>query len=423
MKWPKRLIVTGVAMLTAAAALTLTACSKNSDSSNDGKVTIEYFNQKTEMVDTLKEIIKDFEKENPKIHVKMTSVPSAGTVLKTRMLAGDAPDVINIYPQNVDFKEWAKAGYFENMTGKSYLENIKNHYEKNYAVNGKIYSVPLSANVSGIYFNKTKFEELGLKVPETWDEFETLVKQIKTDGETPFALAGSEGWTLNGYHQLAYISVTGSGDKANDYLRFSPVNSISTSDSEVKGVLTRLDLLADKGNQQTNWQGASYNDSVVAFATGKALMMPGGSWALAAIEQQNPDFEVSTFAFPGEKAGQEVTVGAGDLALSISSSTKHKKECEAFISNMASAKAMQKYYDVDGSPVSVNGVVEDENSPLAPLYQLAFTDKHYVWLGENWTSEEDFFSLTANYLMSKDAKQYTDELNAFFNPMKADVTK
>ena len=215
MKWPKRLIVTGVAMLTAAAALTLTACSKNSDSSNDGKVTIEYFNQKTEMVDTLKEIIKDFEKENPKIHVKMTSVPSAGTVLKTRMLAGDAPDVINIYPQNVDFKEWAKAGYFEDMTGKSYLENIKNNYAENYAVNGKIYSVPLSANVSGIYFNKTKFDELGLKVPETWDEFETLVKQIKADGETPFALAGSEGWTLNGYHQLAYISVTGSGDKAN----------------------------------------------------------------------------------------------------------------------------------------------------------------------------------------------------------------
>ena len=423
MKWPKRLIVTGVAMLTAAAALTLTACSKNSDSSNDGKVTIEYFNQKTEMVDTLKEIIKDFEKENPKIHVKMTSVPSAGTVLKTRMLAGDAPDVINIYPQNVDFKEWAKAGYFENMTGESYLKNIKNHYEKNYAVNGKIYSVPLSANVSGIYFNKTKFEELGLKVPETWDEFETLVKQIKADSETPFALAGSEGWTLNGYHQLAYISVTGSGDKANDYLRFSPVNSISTDDKEVKNVLKRLDLLAEKGNQQTNWEGASYNDSVVAFATEKALMLPGGSWVLAAIKQQDPKFDISTFAFPGNEVGQEVTVGAGDLALSISSASKHKKECEKFISYMASAKAMQKYYDVDGSPVSVNGVVEDENSPLAPLYQLAFTDKHYVWLGENWTSEEDFWSLTANYLMSKDAKQYTDELNAFFNPMKADVTK
>ena len=400
-------------------------CGSKSDESDSGKVKLTFLDKhpEDEYKGYFEEAIADFEKENPKIHVKMTSVPSAGTVIKTRMLAGDAPDVINIYPQNVDFKEWAKAGYFENMTGKSYLENIKNHYEKNYAVNGKIYSVPLSANVSGIYFNKTKFEELGLKVPETWDEFETLVKQIKTDGETPFALAGSEGWTLNGYHQLAYISVTGSGDKANDYLRFSPVNSISTSDSEVKEVLTRLDLLGDKGNQQTNWEGASYNDSVVAFATEKALMLPGGSWVLAAIKQQDPDFEISTFAFPGEKVGQEVTVGAGDLALSISSSTKHKKECETFISYMASAKAMQKYYDVDGSPVSVEGVVEDDNSPLAPLYRLAFTDKHYVWLGESWTSEEDFFNLTANYLLNQDAKQYTSELNAFFNPMKADVKK
>ena len=109
----------------------------------------------------------------------MTSVPSAGTVLKTRMLAGDAPDVINIYPQNVDFKEWAKAGYFENMTGKSYLKNIKNHYEKNYAVNGKIYSVPLSANVSGIYFNKTKFEELGSKFQKLGMNLKHLLNRLK----------------------------------------------------------------------------------------------------------------------------------------------------------------------------------------------------------------------------------------------------
>jgi len=43
------------------------------------------------------------------------------------------------------------------------------------------------------------------------------------------------------------------------------------------------------------------------------------------LNNKIPDFEISTFAFPGEKTGQEVTVGAGDLALSISSLTKHKK--------------------------------------------------------------------------------------------------
>ena len=116
-----------------------------------------------------------------------------------------------------------------------------------------------------------------------------------------------------------------------------------------------------------------------------------------------------------------MTVGAGDLALSISADTEHPEEAERFVEYMTTAAAMQKYYDVDGSPVAVEGVVEDSNSPLAPLYDLAFTDKHYVWLGENWTSEDDFFAATANYLLTQDGNQLADELNAFFNPMKSDV--
>ena len=88
---------------------------------------------------------------------------------------------------------------------------------------------------------------------------------------------------------------------------------------------------------------------------------------------------------------------------------------------MASAEAMQKYYDVDGSPVAVEGVKQDPESPLANISQLAFTDKHYVWLGQHWNSEEDFFNLTANYLMDQNIDNLANNLNAFFNPMKADL--
>ena len=84
MKWYQKL---GILGLLSVAGLSLAACHKSSSDSNTGKVTIEYFNQKKEMDSTLREIIKDFEKENPDIHVKMTSVPAAGTVLKTRILS------------------------------------------------------------------------------------------------------------------------------------------------------------------------------------------------------------------------------------------------------------------------------------------------------------------------------------------------
>ena len=418
MKWYQKL---GILGLLSVAGLSLAACHKSSSDSNTGKVTIEYFNQKKEMDRTLREIIKDFEKENPDIHVKMTSVPAAGTVLKTRMLSGDIPDVIGIYPQNIDFQEWAKAGYFYDMTNQDYLKRLKNNYANNYAINGKIYNVPLTANVSGIYYNKDKFKELGLTVPETWDEFVTLVEQIKAKGEIPFSVAGTEGWTLNGYHQLSLITITGSNDKANAYLRFSKPNAIKATDKVLKEDAKKLDLLADKGNQQKNWKGASYNDALVSFANEEVLMTSNGSWALAAIRQQNPKFEIGTFAFPGKNKADKATVGAGDLALSISSKTKHLKAANQFVSYMTSAKAMQKYYDVDGSPVAVKGVREDTNSPLQGLNELAFTSKHYVWLGQYWNSEDDFFSATANYLMTQNRNELANELNAFFNPMKADV--
>jgi raffinose/stachyose/melibiose transport system substrate-binding protein len=418
MKWFKKLRYLGIA---SASVLAIAACGNTEETSTNGKTVIEFFNQKKEMEGTLEEIIQDFEKLHPDIDVQMTSVPDAGTVLKTRMLSGDVPDVINLYPQNIDFQEWANAGFFYDMTGQDYLDNLKNQYADKYAINGKVYNVPLTANVSGIYYNKTKFEALGLKAPETWDEFVQLVDDIKAAGETPFAIAGTEGWTLNGYHQLSLITTTGSADAANEYLRYSQPNSISADDDILKADAAKLDLLADEGNQQANWKGASYNDAIVAFTSEDALMTTNGSWALAAMRQQEPTFEISTFAFPGEEPGQSATVGAGDLALSIAAETENLEAAETFVAYMTTPEPMQKYYDVDGSPVAVIGVEEDSDSPLKALNELAFTDKHYVWMAQHWTSEDDFFTATANYLMTQDIEALADELNAFFNPMKADL--
>ncbi|MED5859826.1 extracellular solute-binding protein [Streptococcus anginosus] len=418
MKWYKKIGLLVTAGLT---LLGLSACG-NQGESTDGKVTIEYFNQKGEMVDTLREIAKDFEKENPNVHVKVVNVPNAGEVLKTRVLAGDIPDVVNIYPQSIELQEWAKAGYFEDLSDKDYIKRVKNHYADKYAIDGKIYNIPYTANAYGIYYNKDKFKELELKVPETWEEFEELVDKIIAKGETPFAIAGADTWTLNGYHQLALATSTGGGKEANDYLRFSKPNAIKSSDSVLKDDFRLLDLFRKKGAMQTNWQGAGYTDVVGAFARGDALMTPNGSWAITAINAQDPKFNVGTFPFPGKQKGQSLTIGAGDLAWSISSSSKHKKEVNAFVEYMSRPEVMQKYSDVDGSPTAIEGVKEaGSDAPLAGLAELAFTDRHLVWLAQDWTSESDFYTLTGNYITTGNKEDMAKALNAFFNPMKADV--
>lgn len=409
----------GITLLATSAMLLLSAC--GSSNSAGGVTTIEFFNQKTEMTATLRSIIKDFEKKNPKIKVTLSNVPNAGTVLKTRMLSGNVPDVINTYPQNIDYQEWAKAGYFQDMTHEAYIKNIKNHYAQQYAINGKVYNAPLTANVYGFYYNKTEFAKLGLKVPQTWGEFETLVKTIEAKGKTPFALAGTEGWTLNGYHQLALATVAGSADAANKILRYSPVNGIKLSNPVIQGDITRLNLLRGNNAAQKNWKGASYNDAVVAFTKGEALIMPNGSWANPVIKTQEPKFKVGTFAFPGKEKGQELTVGAGDMALSISATTKHKAAANKFVAYMASPAAMQKYYDVDGSPCSVIGVKQKtgDDTPLGGIAKLAFTKHQFVWMAQHWNSENDFFTLTTDYVTTGDKNNLVAEMNAFYNPMKA----
>ena len=224
MKGKSKLLKAGILLL---ASLSLAGCGKDDGLTADGKVEIEYFNQKKEMSDTIKEIAQDFEAQNPDIKIKVVDVPSPGDVLKTRVLAGDLPDVMNTYPQSLELQEWAKAGYLEDVKDQPFMKNLKESYAENYEVEGGIYNVPLSANMYGFYYNATKFKELGYEVPETWAEFEALVDQMIADGQVPFAIAGSEGWTLNGYHQLAIATVTGGFQPANDYLRFSQPNSIS----------------------------------------------------------------------------------------------------------------------------------------------------------------------------------------------------
>ncbi len=65
-----------------------------------------------------------------KVKVKVVNVPNAGEVLKTRVLAGDVPDVVNIL-QSIELQEWS-AGVFEDLSNKDYLKRVKNIYaEKN----------------------------------------------------------------------------------------------------------------------------------------------------------------------------------------------------------------------------------------------------------------------------------------------------
>lgn len=318
---------------------------------------LEIFNQKIEMHAVLQEIVADFNEEYGS-NAELVTVPDAGTVLRTRMANNDAPDVVNVYPQNADFKQWAADNRFLDITDEDFLNRLVEETAESYAIGDRVYNLPLTTNSWGFFYNVDLFEELGLDVPNTWADFEALVTQINELDHIPFAGAFStqDSWTLNGYHQLAWVNAAGSPEEANEYLRFSESGSISAEDEITKKAAEQLTLLVD--NAQPNANGASYADSIAAFVNGQGLILPNGLWALPVIMQQQPSFEVGTFAYPGQEENQALTVGAADLAFSISEDSDNKELALQFLEYMTREDVLIRYYDVDGMPTTVKALQE-----------------------------------------------------------------
>lgn len=62
-----------------------------------------------------------------------------------------------------------------------------------FTFDGKIYAAPWSVLYNTILYNKTVFDQYGLKEPETFDEFIQLCEDLKANGVTPISLK-SDSW-------------------------------------------------------------------------------------------------------------------------------------------------------------------------------------------------------------------------------------
>ncbi len=74
-----------------------------------------------------------------------------------------------------------------------YNEGVSQGVADAFTFDGKIYAAPWSVLYNVVFYNKTVFDQYGLKEPETFDEFLTVCDTLKSNGVTPIALK-SDSW-------------------------------------------------------------------------------------------------------------------------------------------------------------------------------------------------------------------------------------
>ena len=207
------------------------------------EVTIKFYHT---MGNTLKPVFDNylarFNEMYPNIHVEAKSIGNYDDVrdqIKTEISAADGPNIAYCYPDHIALYNKAKriveldnyidnkdlqTTYYEDadenftevlgLTQTQIDDFVTGYYEEGRAFgDGKMYSLPLSKSTEVLYYDLTFFQKHNLKVPTTWDEMETVCRQIKTINEAsiPLGYDSSSNWfiTMCEQYNSPYTSATG----------------------------------------------------------------------------------------------------------------------------------------------------------------------------------------------------------------------
>lgn len=195
----KRKICQAMAVVLALGMCTtgLTGC--GNEKRADGKTEIEVVSYKPEAVKAFEKIEKQFNETHDDIHLTISSPNEAMTILKTRFIREDYPDIIAI-GGDINYSNFLDADLFEDISDLDAVDTVKEAYldmdkELEFIPKDGTYALPYAANAAGVLYNKDMFAENGWKVPTTWSEFTALCDEIKESGTLPLYLGFKDTWT------------------------------------------------------------------------------------------------------------------------------------------------------------------------------------------------------------------------------------
>ena len=341
---------------TMAASVTLSGCGTGKKDS--GKTEIELVQYKPEAVKAFEKLEEKFNATHDDIHLTIESPNDAMTVLKTRFIREDNPDIIGI-GGDVNFSNFIDSDMLMDISDFDGLKDIKQAYldiDKNleFVPEDGTYAVPYVANAAGILYNKEMFEENGWEIPTTWDEFIELLDTIKASGQRPLYFGFKDTWTC-----LAPWNALAVGLAPSDVCQ--QVNKGETTFSkEYPQVAEKMLELLNYGEDGPF--GYGYNDACTAFANGESAMYTIGSYAIPQIKSVNPDMNIGSFTFPANDSEADNVLNSGiDLQFSVLKESENKEAAYEVLDFLMDHDSIQLYLDAQNAVPC-----KDEDFALAP---------------------------------------------------------
>lgn len=318
----------------------LTACGNSQ--TEGGKTVVELVQYKPEAVAAFEELEKRFNETHDDIELRIESPNDAMTVLKTRFIREEYPDIIGI-GGDVNFSNFVDAEILADVSDYEGLKTIKTAYvdildNLEFVPTEGTYGVPYVANAAGVLYNRDMFEEHGWEIPETWDEFMSLCDQIQSEGIQPLYFGFKDTWTC-----LAPWNALAVGLADADICRQVNRGEANFTDA-YRSVAEKMLEMLDYGQEGPFAYG--YNDACTAFANGESAMYTIGSYAVPQIKSVNPDMNIDSFVMPtGDSVDDNILNSGVDLMFAVTEECENKEAAYEVLDFLLEHDSIQAYLD------------------------------------------------------------------------------
>lgn len=280
--------------------------------------------------------------------------------------SADGPDIMEYNKGNATAGLLSSQGLLTDLTQpaeergwtdmlSSSLQTTAVYNEDGIMGSGNWYGVPNYGEFVLVYYNQDMFDEHGVEVPTTLEEFEAVMDTFVEAGVTPLAVGGAEYPAQQIWYQLALTNAD------RDF-----VNAFQLREGEVDFHGPEMAAGAEKfvewveaGYISSDATGIPAEDMGVSFTAGDYPILISGTWWFGRFVDEITSFEWGTFLFPGT----DLHLGSSGNLWVVSENSENKELAYDFIDITMSEEVQNLLGNSGGIPVAADpAAITDERS-------------------------------------------------------------
>jgi raffinose/stachyose/melibiose transport system substrate-binding protein len=290
-----------------AVALGATGCSSGGGDDADGTELSIYIDSTQSSVDLFDGLIAAYNEENPDVTITTETHPAGGegdNLVKTRLATGEMNDLF-FYNSGSLFQALNPDQTLVNLADEDWTGSLLDDFVTTVSTDDGLYGAPVGASFAGaMTYSKPVYEQLGLEVPTTLDEFNANNEIIKAAGIDPIAQTYGDTWTSQLFVLGDFYNVLAQDPEWAD--EYTANEAKFVDEPGLAGFQNQQDAY-DAGYFNEDFASATYDDGVRMLVEGTAAHYPMLTGNVAsAVGANYPDAvgDIGVFPIPSNNVDE-----------------------------------------------------------------------------------------------------------------------